>query len=91
MGYMFARDLAETIPDLEVAVHTHLRHNCYPPVPVEMIEPAVEAILACQDGLAEERVALPDGVRHRVWDDACPAGVLLTELHLEAFVDWETA
>lgn len=87
MGYMTALDLATTVADLEVAVACHFQSNCFPPVPSVMIEPAVEAILACRDDIAEEKVVLPDGVRHRVWNDAMPAGVLVHELRLEAFVD----
>lgn len=87
MGYMTALSLAETVADLEVGVACHLQSNCFPPVPLVMVEPAVEAILACRDDIAEEKVVLPDGVRHRVWDDAIPAGVLVAALRLEAFVD----
>lgn len=86
MGYATAHDLALAAPSLEVAVRCHLQSNCYPPVPVAMVEPAVAAIQACTEDDHHHYVALPDGVSHRVYGCDMPAHALVTELRLEAFV-----
>jgi hypothetical protein len=44
MGYNTAVSLSEEL-DLEVALGYHLQGNHYPPVPLSMVEPCIEAIL----------------------------------------------
>ena len=43
MGYNTAQELAEIL-DLESSLKFHLTANHYPPVPVTMIQPCIDAI-----------------------------------------------
>ncbi len=44
MGHLSAVGMADAAPSLEIALEWHLTHNHYPPVPVSMVGPCVEAI-----------------------------------------------
>ena len=48
MGYNTALDLSTEL-DLEMAISIHLQSNHYPPVPLSMVEPCIEAIDAYYD------------------------------------------
>ena len=48
MGLSTALDLAENL-DLESAIGYHLQGNHYPPVPLSMVQPCIEAIDAYYD------------------------------------------
>lgn len=64
MGYSSASDmLANT--DLRTAVSWHFSTNCYPPIPQQMVDTAIEAIEYYNDGRRDEPVWLPDGVTYR--------------------------
>jgi hypothetical protein len=85
MGYTTALDLAQSL-DLETAVTVHLRSNCYPPVPLAMVQPALEAIEACSAEDPYSLVPLPDGVSFRDGRTEVEASQIVTSLRLEAFV-----
>jgi len=76
---------------LEVTLWHHLRYNIYPPVPSIMLQPAKEAIEACNAGEGEKNISLSEGARHKEYGEMCPADVLVESLRLESFLDsdWE--
>jgi hypothetical protein len=91
MGNLAAIDMASTETSIEQQLAWHLRANHYPPVPVEMVQPCIEAIgitLQVQWGDANfnDPVDLPDGVTWR-GQTTCPANALVDSFHLDAWVD----
>ena len=64
MGSNFATELAdsELFPelDLETAIGIHLQSNHYPPVPLSMVEPCIEAIDAYYEEDYNKLIELPE-------------------------------
>lgn len=87
MGYATALDLGQKM-DRWTALSVHLRANCYPPVPVEMMEPCMEAIDLVNDGYVMLSVDLPDGVSFR-GKTTVKAYQIIESFHLEAFLNDE--
>lgn len=81
MGYSSARDMAEQA-DERSAVIWHLRSNLFPPAPMVMVEPALQAI---HNPTGD--IVLPDGVTFRDGRTKLPARQVIESLHLQAFVD----
>jgi hypothetical protein len=78
---------------LEQSLAWHLRANHYPPVPLSMIEPCIQAIEIGQryqwgDADLNDRVDLPDGVLWRGEENA-PAWAIIEAHHLDAFIQSE--
>lgn len=97
MGSLQAQEFAALTESGEVSLQQslawHLRANHYPPVPISMIEPCIQAIEianAAQWGDADldDRVELPQGVLWRGQESA-PAWAIIEGHHLDAFVEWE--
>jgi hypothetical protein len=86
MGSMYAQGLAESGLPLETALHVHLQHNHYPPVPAFMIEPCVAAIDAYNDEDYDREITLPDGVSYK-GEPTAPASAIVEQHHLDAFID----
>ena len=84
MGYNTSLDLANEL-DLEVAIGYHLQGNHYPPVPLSMVEPCIEAIDAFYDEDYNREIALPQGVLWRGQVTA-PASAIIEQHHLEAWL-----
>jgi len=88
MGYTTALDLAEGL-DIEVAISMHLQSNHYPPVPLSMVEPCIEAIDAYNEGEANKSIELPEGVYWRNNTHA-PAYAIIESHHLDPWLsEWE--
>jgi hypothetical protein len=87
MGYNTALDLSTEL-DLEVALGYHLQGNHYPPVPLSMVEPCIEAIDAFYDEDYNREIALPQGVLWRGQVTA-PASAIIEQHHLEAWLPEE--
>ena len=89
MGSNFAHELAdqELFPELdrEVAIGYHLQSNHYPPVPLSMVEPCIEAIDAYNDGMWDKLIELPEGVLYRGQTNA-PAHSIIEAHHLDAWL-----
>ena len=87
MGSNFANDLADMDNiSLTTQLDFHLRANHYPPVPVSMVEPCIEAIYACNDEMQDKLIKLPEGVSWRGQDSA-PANAIVEGHHLDAWVN----
>jgi hypothetical protein len=87
MGYNTSLDLANEL-DLEVAIGYHLQGNHYPPVPLSMVEPCIEAIDAFYDEDYNREIALPQGVLWRGQVTA-PASAIIEQHHLDAWLPEE--
>ena len=89
MGSQMARDLAgDATMTLETAISIHLRANCYPPVPEEMIPVCIEAIQLYNEELYNNEVELPAGVLYRNSTTA-PAWAIVDGNHLHAWITGE--
>jgi hypothetical protein len=87
MGYSTALDLSNEL-DIEVAIGYHLQGNHYPPVPLSMVEPCIEAIDAFYDEDYNREIALPEGVLWRGQVTA-PASAIIEQHHLDAWLPEE--
>jgi hypothetical protein len=88
MGSNLAYDLANSEIDLSTAIGYHLQGNHYPPVPLSMVEPCIEAIFACDEGEPNREIPMPDGVSYKGRDTA-PAWAIVEQHHLDAWLSQE--
>ena len=92
MGSNFATELATgAVPNLtlEDQIAMHLNGNHYPPVPLTMVKPCIEAIDAYWEGNSNTMIELPEGVSWRGHNRA-PAWSIIDNHHLEPWVnDWD--
>jgi hypothetical protein len=84
MGYTTALDLSSEF-DLEQGIAYHLQGNHYPPVPLSMVQPCIEAIDAYYDEDYRREIALPEGVLWRGQVTA-PASAIIEQHHLDAWL-----
>ena len=84
MGYNTAVDLSNEL-DLEVALGYHLQGNHYPPVPLSMVEPCIEAIDAYWDEDFDRAIEMPEGVSYKGQSYA-PAWAIVEQHHLDAWL-----
>ena len=87
MGYNTALDLSNEL-DIEVAIGYHLQGNHYPPVPLSMVQPCIDAIDAYYDEDYNRLIEMPEGVFYRGMDHA-PANAIVEQHHLEAWLPEE--
>ena len=89
MGYNTALDLSEELElDLEMAIGIHLRSNHYPPVPLAMVQPCIDAIDAYYDEDYDRFIAMPEGVFYKGMSHA-PAYAVIEQHHLNAWLPEE--
>jgi hypothetical protein len=86
MGSNFATDLAENIDiSLEQAIGYHLQGNHYPPVPLSMVQPCIEALDAAREMDAMRQIEMPEGVFYKGKTTA-PAWAIIQQHHLDAWL-----
>lgn len=87
MGSNLAYDLAsdELGLDLEAAIGYHLQGNHYPPVPLSMVEPCIDAIDAYHDEDYDRLIKLPSPITWKGKDSA-PASAIVEAHHLDAWL-----
>jgi hypothetical protein len=86
MGNNFATDLAENIDiTLEQAIGYHLQGNHYPPVPLSMVQPCIDALDAAREMDAMRYIAMPEGVFYKGMSHA-PAWAIIEQHHLDAWL-----
>ena len=86
MGSNFAQDLAENIDiSLEQAIGYHLQGNHYPPVPLSMVEPCIEAIDAYYEDDFNKEIEMPEGITYKGRTTA-PAWAIIEQHHLSAWL-----
>jgi hypothetical protein len=90
MGSNLAYDLAsdELGLDLETAIGYHLQGNHYPPVPLSMVQPCIDAIDAYYDESYDRLIVMPEGVLYKGLGFA-PASAIIEQHHLEAWLPEE--
>ncbi len=90
MGSNLAYDLAsdELGLDLENAIGIHLRSNHYPPVPLSMVQPCIDAIDAYYDEDYQRLIDLPAPITWRDQNTA-PASAIVEANHLDAWLPEE--
>jgi hypothetical protein len=88
VGSNLATELASGDLDVSLrdSIAIQLRSNHYPPVPLSMIDPCIEAIEACNDEDYDKLIKLPEGVSWRGQDSA-PANAIVEGHHLDAWVN----
>ncbi len=85
MGRNTAQDLVENVIDIRQSIAIQLQSNHYPPVPLTMVEPCIEAIYACSDEDYDKQITLPEGVKWRGKETA-PAWAIVEGHHLEPWL-----
>jgi hypothetical protein len=56
--------------DLETAIGYHLQGNHYPPVPLSMVQPCIDAIDAYYEDAYDREIEMPEGVSYKGRDTA---------------------
>ena len=89
MGALQASEMAAAIANDEIterqAIVWHLRTNCFPPVPMVMVDVALEAIHLIASEDADQDIDLPEGVEFRGGTKVLPWEVVET-FHLGEFL-----
>jgi hypothetical protein len=89
MGYTTALDLSTEF-DLEQGIAYHLQGNHYPPVPLSMVQPCIDAIDAYHENDAMRQIAMPDGVFYKGMSHA-PAFAIIEQHHLDPWLPQDVA
>ena len=82
MGSVTALGIQDSVLDLETQIAYHLQGNHYPPVPLSMVQPCIEAIDAYYDNDAMRFIAMPEGVFYKGMSHA-PAYAIIEQHHLD--------
>ena len=87
MGSNLSADLAnDELLSLQHSIAIQLRANHYPPVPLSMVQPCIEAIQAWNEEYNSEKlITRPDGVSWREQNSA-PAWAIIDGHHLEQWL-----
>ncbi len=87
MGSNLAYDLAsdELGLDLEKAIGYHLQGNHYPPVPLSMVQPCIDAIDAYWNEDFDQEIQMPEGITYKGKATA-PAWAIVEQHHLDAWL-----
>ena len=86
MGSNLATELADGTLGLDMAsaIAMHLRGNHYPPVPLSMVQPCIDAIDAYWEDSQDRLIELPEGISWRN-NTSAPAWALIEAHHLDAW------
>ena len=87
MGSNLSTELANGLLDLdlETQIGIQLRSNHYPPVPLTMVQPCINAIDAYNEGDYHREIELPEGVTWRNQITA-PASAIIDAHHLREWI-----
>jgi len=86
MGSVTSLGIQDAVLDLETQLAYHLQGNHYPPVPLSMVQPCIEAIDAYYDEDYDRFIAMPEGVFYKGMSHA-PASAIVDQHHLSWFID----
>ena len=86
MGSNLATELADGTLGLDMAsaIAMHLRGNHYPPVPLSMVQPCIDAIDAYWEDSQDRLIELPEGISWR-GETHAPAYAIIESHHLDAW------
>jgi len=88
MGHMTAIEITNaTELSLRQQLKWHLTGNHFPPIPLEMIDPAKKAIDACNEDDYDRIIETP--FPHRKYGTRVPAWSIIKNLHLEEWLNQE--
>ena len=83
MGSVTALGIQDSVLDLETQIAYHLQGNHYPPVPLSMVQPCIDAIDAYyEDNKSEKLIKMPEGVSYKGKTHA-PAWAIIEQHHLQ--------
>lgn len=85
MGRLSAVDMLEHSDSLEQALGWHLQSNHFPPIPLTMVQPCLEAIDAYNEQDYDRLISLPDGIGYKGLTVA-PASAIVEQHHLDTFI-----
>lgn len=85
MGSIQAQEMAEML-SIDDALAWHLRSNHFPPIPLSMVQPCMEAIQAALEGDWMRLISLPEGVGYKGLTVA-PADAIIAQHHLDAWLE----
>ena len=85
MGSITAIGLAESELDLEKQLAYHLQGNHYPPVPLSMVQPCIDAIDAAYDEDYNRMIEMPQGISYK-GNTHAPAWAVIEQHHLDWFI-----
>ena len=85
MGSLQATEMAEML-SMEDAIAWHLTSNHYPPVPLSMVEPCIEAIQNALAGDWWKPVELPNPVKYKGSTHA-PTSAIIEQHHLDPWLE----
>jgi hypothetical protein len=85
MGSVTAIGLADTELDLEKQLAYHLQGNHYPPVPLSMVQPCIDAIDAAYDEDYDRMIEMPQGISYK-GNTHAPAWAVIEQHHLDWFI-----
>jgi hypothetical protein len=85
MGYGMAQDLSQATISIQQQMAIHLTSNHYPPVPMSMVQPCIDAIYACDEQEYDKLIELPNGVMWRGLNSA-PAHAIVEGHHLQSWL-----
>jgi hypothetical protein len=87
MGSNLATELAGGLLDLDLErqLEIHLQGNHYPPVPISMVQPCIDAIDAYYEEDYDKLIKLPAGVSWK-GQTSSPASAIIEAHHLEAWL-----
>lgn len=80
MGINAALDMVE-LTSMEQGIAWHLQANHFPPVPLSMVAPCMEAIRAYKEEDIDKMISLPEGVLYKGMTTA-PAFAIVEQHHL---------
>ena len=86
MGSKIAQEISEMNVSLEQKLSWHLQTNHYPPVPLVMVKPCIEAINCWFDGDDDVEIEMPKGVTYKGMTTA-PAWAIIEQHHLDWFLE----
>ena len=86
MGSVTAIGLADSVLDLETQLGYHLQGNHYPPVPLSMVQPCIDAIDAAYDEDYNREIEMPEGITYKGKTTA-PAHAIINQHHLNWFIE----
>ena len=89
MGYTTALALADDL-SLEAGLAYHLQANHYPPVPVAMVQPCIDAIDAYYDEDFDRMIDMPMVGEFQITykgSKQAPAYAIIEQHHLSWFID----
>ena len=85
MGSVTALGIKDAVLDLETQILYHLKGNHYPPVPLSMVKPCIEALDAAREMDAMRQIEMPEGVSYK-GNTTAPAWAIIEQHHLDAWL-----